>query len=124
MRSPLRSLVGPALAFIAVSAIGALFFLDLCDLIYDCGCASWWAGGASHCNIQTPGPPDCPFCAHPTASAAACFLGIGAQAGIILRRFSAGPRVLLRRALLALAAFALVIAAAGGVLGVAVSYWG
>ena len=36
--------------------------LSVCDAIFDCGCAPPWAGAASHCNIHTPGPPDCPFC--------------------------------------------------------------
>lgn len=124
MSSSLRPFLGPALAFAAVAAAGALLFLDLCDLIYRCGCVAWWAGGAAHCNIRIPGPPDCPFCAWPAVSAGACFAGMGAQAGILLRpKPPGGLGALAWRSLAALAAFGVVLWGIGAALGFAVGYW-
>lgn len=34
----------------------------LCALVFDCGCRWFFAGAEAHCNIQVPGPPDCPVC--------------------------------------------------------------
>ena len=143
----LRPLLGPALVFAATAAAGALFFLDLCDLIYGCGCVAWWEGAANHCNIQVPGPPDCPFCARPAVSAGAYFAGVGAQAVVLLRSpppglapppgggappppparggggGGRGRAGLAGRALAALAAFGGVIAAIGVALGLVVGYW-
>ncbi len=119
----LRPLLGPALVFAATAAAGALFFLDLCDLIYGCGCVAWWEGAAAHCNIQVPGPPDCPFCARPAVSAGAYFAGVGAQAVVLLRSPPPGLAALAGRALAALAAFGGVIAAIGVALGLVVGYW-
>ena len=43
--------------------VDAVFFLDLCDLIFDCGCEAGWAGAADACNIHHDAPPHCPWCA-------------------------------------------------------------
>ncbi|MDA1094776.1 MAG: hypothetical protein O3A25_16115, partial [Acidobacteria bacterium] len=50
---------------ILVVGLGAtsVLFLDLCDLIFACGCEAFWLTAAEHCNIQTAGRPDCPWCA-------------------------------------------------------------
>ena len=50
-------------ALLCVAALTASTFLQFCDAIFGCGCRAWWAGAASHCDIQVPGLPDCPFCA-------------------------------------------------------------
>jgi hypothetical protein len=56
MRSWWTALGAAALATYATS-------LPLCDLLFDCGCRWFFLGGAQHCNIHHPGPPDCPVCA-------------------------------------------------------------
>jgi hypothetical protein len=55
--------VRAAIAVIAVT-ITTVFFIDLCAVIYQCGCRSLWAGAADMCNIHIPGARHCPFCAH------------------------------------------------------------
>ncbi|HVS14122.1 MAG TPA: hypothetical protein VMV46_09370 [Thermoanaerobaculia bacterium] len=49
-------------ALAVCAGLAALFFLDLCDLIFDCGCRSLWAGAADHCNVHDPTTPSCPWC--------------------------------------------------------------
>ena len=49
--------------------LGGLSFLTLCDLSFDCGCVAPGMGDWQHCDIQTAGPPDCPWCKTPTISA-------------------------------------------------------
>jgi len=44
--------------------------LPICDALFDCGCRWFFLGGARHCNIHTPGPPDCPVCTKPLVGAA------------------------------------------------------
>jgi hypothetical protein len=42
-------------------------FMPICDMHFDCGC-SWPGPGAyAHCDIHTPGAPDCPWCASNTS---------------------------------------------------------
>jgi hypothetical protein len=56
-------------------ALTAVTFHPVCDLVFDCGCRWVFAGGADHCDIRVPGPPDCPPCAN---------WGIGAVFGAVL----------------------------------------
>lgn len=39
--------------------------LNLCDLIFQCGCHSWFTGAASHCNIHQLNSRHCPWCTMP-----------------------------------------------------------
>ena len=49
------------MAWLLGGVLAALTVLPVCDLHFDCGCTL--AHGASHCDIQVGGPPDCPWCA-------------------------------------------------------------
>jgi hypothetical protein len=49
-------------AWLAAAAVIALSLHPLCELQFACGCEPVWSGGAEHCNVQQPGPPDCPWC--------------------------------------------------------------
>jgi len=40
----------------------SVFFINYCDLMFQCGCTFLWAGADAHCNIHH-GPKRCPFCA-------------------------------------------------------------
>ena len=111
-----------AAGFVVAAAAVSVFFLDLCHLTYDCGCVSLRAGGAAHCNIRTPGPPDCPYCARPGAAYGALFAAIGAQGLICFVPGRRKPRPLARVAGAMLAA-PLVIVGFGAALGLAVGYW-
>jgi hypothetical protein len=52
------------------AALSAATFHPLCNLVFRCGCAWYFAGGDAHCNVHVPGPPDCPPCASLAAGAA------------------------------------------------------
>lgn len=124
----LRTLALRLLVFAVAAGTASLLFLDLCDLFYDCGCVSLWAGGAAHCNIQTPGPPDCPYCAHPRVAYGALFGTIAVQGAVVFlpaRKGSpgSGARGLLRRTIGALLAIPVVVGAVAGVLGLFTGYW-
>ena len=69
------------------TVLGSLSFLTICDLSFDCGCCAPGMGDMQHCDIQTAGPPDCPWCARLpigaaaflTAAAGALFVARGAE---------------------------------------------
>ena len=113
-------LIGRGLLFAVAASVAAVFFIDYCHLVYDCGCVSLWAGGAAHCNIQTPGPPDCPVCAHGGLASGALVSAVAVQAAVL---FVPGKPGTLRRAGLALLAFPVVVGAVGLVAGIALGYW-
>ena len=43
-------------------AIVSLTYHATCDLVFDCGCSWFFAGGTDTCDIHVAGPPDCPVC--------------------------------------------------------------
>ncbi len=106
--------------FSLVATVAGLFFINLCDLIYQCGCVSLWSGGVAYCNIQTPGPPDCPFCDRPALAQASLYATLGVQ-GLV----AFGPtRLRLPGRLLAgLIAFPVVVGGFGLALGLHAGYW-
>lgn len=113
----LPSLVVALLCWVVTS----LFFIDLCDLIYRCGCDHLWAGAAARCNIHNPSGRHCPWCAMGTNQVLVVYLGI------------VGPQVLLafrprrwhwsRRLWLALAAFPAIGGLEGLAVGLFTGYW-
>ena len=48
-------------ALIAVT-FTSVFFINYCDLVFQCGCTFLWSGADAHCNVHH-GPKRCPFCA-------------------------------------------------------------
>lgn len=44
------------------AAVTSVCFLDLCNLIYRCGCDHLWGAQAAHCNIHNPAGKHCPWC--------------------------------------------------------------
>ena len=62
-------------------ALGALCFLTLCDLSFDCGCTWPGTGDWSHCDVFEPGPPDCPWCDFPAISAVVFLVASAAAFG-------------------------------------------
>ena len=77
------------IAVIVTLVVGAWSFLPICDLHFDCGCVSLWAGAADHCDIHVPGPPDCPWCHHPWMGYAAMLIAtMAGLGGIVLSRKS------------------------------------
>jgi hypothetical protein len=52
-------------------AVTCLFFIDICDLIFGCGCRSLWLGADAMCNVHMPASRHCPFCSRGVAGYAA-----------------------------------------------------
>lgn len=46
----------------ACAAFAYATLLNVCQLLFSCGCRSWWTGAASHCNIHQAGMKHCPWC--------------------------------------------------------------
>jgi hypothetical protein len=104
-----------------VSALSALFFIDLCDLIFDCNCRSLWAGAADHCNVHDPSTRDCPWC---TSGAWGVYVPMGViVAGQALALLWPGRLALRWRIALAVGAFFLLGGAGGVAFGLAKGYW-
>ena len=53
-----------AVTFLLPAGVSLLFLTNLCNLLFQCGCRSWWLGAAVVCNIQTPGASHCPWCSY------------------------------------------------------------
>ncbi len=109
-------------AVFAVSAvITGVFFINLCALVYGCGCHTWWNGAADSCNIHDEEAHHCPWCSIGTAG----FYSI--EGGIIaiqaLLSFGPWPRGIAFRLLASLAAFPIAGSAAGVALGLYSGYW-
>jgi hypothetical protein len=45
-------------------ALNSVLFINLCNLVYQCGCKSLWDGADEHCNIHAKHGRHCPFCSH------------------------------------------------------------
>jgi sugar/nucleoside kinase (ribokinase family) len=56
------------LIFLCSAMLSAAFIINLCNLVYQCGCRSWWAGAETHCNIHQHAVPHCPFCVNTTGA--------------------------------------------------------
>ena len=115
-----------ALALVGATACVGILFIDMCDLIFDCGCTWLWAGGTALCNAHHTTGPRCRWCAHDTAGATA-FLGVMlAQAALIYGPLPAAVRSLgiWGRFVAALVAFPVVAAVIGVIHGNWYGYWG
>ena len=106
------------------ATVTAIFFINFCDLVYQCGCRSLWNGADAHCNVHDPETRDCPFCQHPPWGGVVP-LGVilGGQAGVCLSRKERYGRSVSRRLAISIMMFPVV----GGVValgfGVATGYW-
>lgn len=118
----MRNRLWPGIAIAAIGvAVTSVFMLDLCNLIYRCGCDHLWGEAAAHCNIHTPGAKHCPWCT------------LGPVGGFALYGAIIAPQIVLafvpsrwtwkRRLLAVLLAFPLAGGLEGVVLGVAQGYW-
>lgn len=47
---------------LAALTLAGVTFHPLCNLVFRCGCAWFFAGAAEHYNIHDPAPPNCPPC--------------------------------------------------------------
>jgi hypothetical protein len=114
---------GKASAAAALFAIGltSVFYIDLCDLIFRCGCDHLWAGADARCNIHNADGRHCPFCSFGWAGYGITYGGIVAPQALLAFR----PKrwTLWRRLAAAVLAFPLIGGLQALVLGWATGYW-
>ena len=103
----------------AAAAFTGVFFINWCDMVFQCGCTYSWAGAADHCNIHHASPPHCPWCANQTAAGASLGFTLLAQAAVVWWPGRFG----VLRAAAAFVASPLAAGAAGVVVGLATGYW-
>ena len=111
----------PRLACLGVAvAITQVFFIQYCDLLFDCGCRALWAGAAEYCNIHQASPPHCPWCLHDGSFGQWAFGLVSFTQAVI----AIWPgRLGMLRAVSVLLAFPVVGAVAGLAMGIATGYW-
>jgi hypothetical protein len=110
-----------AAVFAISAAVTCTFIINLCALVYGCGCHSWWNGAAESCNIHDEEAHHCPWCSIGTVgfySVEAGILAIQAQLS-----FGPWPRSIALRLLATLAAFPIAGSLIGLVLGLYSGYW-
>lgn len=90
-------------------------FIDVCALVYQCGCANWLAGGLAKCNIHMNYGHKCPFCQLSGGKAEALEGLVIVAQGVLVRRRQWAAAVL---------AFPVLAALEMAVLGWYVGYWG
>jgi hypothetical protein len=54
--------VKPLIAWLAAAGVAYGTLMNVCALLFQCGCRSWWTGAATHCNIHQAGAKHCPWC--------------------------------------------------------------
>jgi hypothetical protein len=112
--------IAKPLIFAAAATVTSVFFINFCDLVYQCGCESIWAGAADHCNIHDAESRHCPWCSIGNAGTFAVWATIvAAQAAVIFRLRTD----LLARAVLAMLAFPIVGGILALIMGWAQGYW-
>lgn len=53
--------------------VTAVLFVNLCAMVFGCGCRSLWNGIASACNIHAVDLPHCPWSEHPLLGGGVAF---------------------------------------------------
>lgn len=85
-------------------SITSLFFINLCNLIFRCGCRSLWNGADAACNIHAAHGHHCPWCSHGIAGYAIVFILMCIpQLAVSLTRWSFAVRLTAAIALFPLA---------------------
>jgi hypothetical protein len=107
--------------FFAAAIVTSVLFINFCNLVYQCGCESVWAGAAEHCNIHNPQSRHCPWCTIGTVGAAAIYACIVAAQAVVAFRW---PGIgFWPRAIFALLAFPVTGAVLALLTGLAQGYW-
>jgi hypothetical protein len=55
--------------FLCSAGLTLAFILNLCHMMYQCGCRSWWNGAAEMCNVYQVDVRHCPWCNYGDAGA-------------------------------------------------------
>lgn len=77
--------------------VTCLFFINICDVIFGCGCRSLWSGADALCNVHLAGSRHCPFCSRGVVGYAAIMTLVSApQFAVSMRsRWSLPARIVL-----------------------------
>ena len=100
-------------------AFTAAFFINWCNLVYQCGCTFYWAGAATQCNIHHADMRHCPWCSN------ANYGGLAFGFTLVVQTFAAfwpGTRYW-RNFVLTLAVSPVAAAVIGVAIGVYAGYW-
>lgn len=117
---PLPSVRSRVALLLLAATFTSVFFLDFCNLVYSCGCRSWWAGADAHCNIHDAAAHrHCPLCVIGMAGSGAVWAAIVVAQGLVALRWPGGWAA---RLALTLAAFPMVGGVIALALGIAQGY--
>ena len=97
-----------------------LFFINVCDWIFDCGCRSLWAGADAMCNVHIAESRHCPICSHGIPGYAVV------MAAVSLPQLAASlwlSTSMWARTVICLLLFPAGMIAVGGLLGLYDGYW-
>jgi hypothetical protein len=94
-------------------AVTCLFFINVCDLIFGCGCRSLWSGADAMCNVHLAASRHCPFCSRGIAGYAGVMTLVSAPqlAVSAWSRWGTTPRIIVCLLLFPAAMLALGLAA-------------
>ena len=107
--------------FMAAAGTASGFFINACNVVYQCGCRSWWNGAAEACNIHAAGSRHCPWCLEDGQGGYISFaMVILCQATI---SFWPGKMAVGARLAGALSAFPVVAGIGGLLFGLLTGYW-
>lgn len=112
----LQRLVPFAVSF----AVTCLFFINVCDWMFDCGCRSLWAGADALCNVHQAGVHHCPICSRGIVGYTAVMIAVSAPQ---LAASAWLPFDRVTRTVLCLLLFPAGMIALGGLLGIYDGYW-
>ena len=108
------------LPFAISFAVTCLFFINVCNWLFDCGCQSLWAGADAMCNVHLVNVRHCPICSRGIAGYAAV------MTAVTLPQLAASiwlPSRAIIRSIVCLLLFPAGMAAVGALLGVYDGYW-
>jgi hypothetical protein len=108
------------LPFAISFVVTCVFFIDVCNWIFDCGCHSLWAGADAMCNVHLAGARHCPFCSRGVLGYAVVMTAVSAPQ-FAVSFWARGSRT--TRALLCLVLFPAAMIAAGLLAGAYDGYW-
>jgi hypothetical protein len=111
---------GRLLPFAISFTVTCLFFINVCDWIFDCGCRSLWAGADALCNVHLAGVHHCPICSRGIAGYTAVMVAVTAPqlAASVWLPFDKVTRIVS-----CLLLFPTGMIAIGGLLGIYDGYW-
>jgi hypothetical protein len=101
-------------------AVTCLFFINVCDLIFDCGCRSLWAGADAMCNVHLADSRHCPICSHGIVGYTVVMVAVTAPQLAVSAWL---PAAVSTRVIACLALFPAGMAVVGLLLGIYEGYW-